>query len=665
MVMQNACWACSRGASSILLLLATAQNVSSTSTTVAYQARRFLSRSARWKDAGPFSQPTHRQLPSVPHPDHSSATKDKKGKLEHRTQYNYDPFTLTPSEQHYHFPLVTAKDLENSSIRPRNVRMLASDFIHDSLYNKHYGYFSRQAVLLPHLQESMENKVQDEPHFLTAFGPVDATGSFDFRQIKNEAHFMRAVQLRYDSFERDVEAREAEKITASTIEQQEAKKRSVRKSSADGLEEAQRWGRLMKERDQQDNVQEPDVMAMAARQVWHTPTELFKPHYAEAVARYLISEYKLNLFPYDDLVIYEVGAGSGTLAEGILNYIRDHEPEVYQRTSYRIVEISARLAQQQTHRLQSHKQAGKVQLYQQSMLDWNKPVTDPCFIVALEVLDNLTHDVVRYHTGTLEPYQALVSIDETGDMHELWEPVRDEGIKQYLSLLRPNGDGRSHDEQANAAIPSALRYIPRPIRKVLSDHFPIYPNLTRPHYLPTASLRLLHILRDYFPLHRLVLSDFSSLPDASEGVNAPVVQTRYKGTMVPVTTYRVLQGFFDIFFPTNFEELRRIYGKVMSSQSQQLVKGSSSSGAAIRIPPRPSPMATTSALRPDYFTRSRAPALGSASDVPDSILQRRETAQILSHAEFLSHYARNDLVRLKDGSNPMLTWYANASWLLT
>ncbi len=45
------------------------------------------------------------------------------------------------------------------------------------------------------------------------------------------------------------------------------------------------------------------------RQLWHTPTELFQPHYGEAIARYLVTNYKMTLYPYHDLIIYEMGSG--------------------------------------------------------------------------------------------------------------------------------------------------------------------------------------------------------------------------------------------------------------------------------------------------------------------------------------------------------------------
>lgn len=40
---------------------------------------------------------------------------------------------------------------------------------------------------------------------------------------------------------------------------------------------------------------------------------------------------------------------------------------------------------------------------------------------------------------------------------------------------------------------------------------------------------LLDVLREKFPGHRLLMADFSSLPDAVKGGTAPVVQTRYEG----------------------------------------------------------------------------------------------------------------------------------------
>ena len=60
---------------------------------------------------------------------------------------------------------------------------------------------------------------------------------------------------------------------------------------------------------------------------WLTPAEIFKPHYANAIARYLIEETKKNHTA--SLKVIELGGGAGTAAVGILNYLRANEPQIY------------------------------------------------------------------------------------------------------------------------------------------------------------------------------------------------------------------------------------------------------------------------------------------------------------------------------------------------
>jgi SAM-dependent MidA family methyltransferase len=113
----------------------------------------------------------------------------------------------------------------------------------------------------------------------------------------------------------------------------------------------------------------------------------------------LVAEYRLNLFPYEDLVIYEIGAGNGTLMGDILDYIAAEDPEVYDRTRYRIIEISGRLQELQKGRVRGGNDdvamkatargkghASKVEVLGGSIFDWDKIVPEPCFFLALEVL---------------------------------------------------------------------------------------------------------------------------------------------------------------------------------------------------------------------------------------------------------------------------------------
>ncbi|KAI8996973.1 S-adenosyl-L-methionine-dependent methyltransferase [Pilobolus umbonatus] len=282
-----------------------------------------------------------------------------------------------------------------------------------------------------------------------------------------------------------------------------------------------------------------------------------EPWYGYAVAKYLVTEYKLNIFPHRDLIIYEMGAGNGTLMMNILDYIQQNEPAVYKRTQYNIIEISGKLAERQSERQEVREakyQHKCVKIINKSIFDWDIHVPDQCFFLGMEVIDNFAHDLIRYDMESLKPYQAL-----------------------------------------------------------LLQSLPVAPNMTSAEFIPTKLFLLFQTLKTYFPQHRLVLSDFSELPDSVDGVDAPVVQTRYRGTMVPCSTYMVQPGWFDIFFPTNFELMRDMY--------LLICRGSEAGNDTI--------------------------------------------AKVLTHREFCERYGDIERTRTRSGENPMLMYYENMKMILT
>lgn len=105
-------------------------------------------------------------------------------------------------EERQKYPRKTAADVAPMTQPPTRTNMLVRDFIDDSLYNPHYGYFSKQAVI---------------------FSPET---DFDFNDMRDHLEFMNILARMY----RDIEG------------------------DADEVDEI-------------------------ARQVWHTPTELFKVRY--------------------------------------------------------------------------------------------------------------------------------------------------------------------------------------------------------------------------------------------------------------------------------------------------------------------------------------------------------------------------------------------------
>ncbi|WPH02530.1 Hypothetical protein R9X50_00539500 [Acrodontium crateriforme] len=406
-----------------------------------------------------------------------SSNKKPKTTNESSWQQRTDHFPLDKAEDFKRYPTVTSDALRGRKERPRRVKMLMRDFIEDSLYNPHYGYFSKN---------------------VTIFSPGEP---FDFANIKDEPEFHRLMGQRYTEFEDKLDAKEYNET----------------------------------------------------RQLWHTPTELFRPYYGEAIARYMVANYKLSLYPYHDLLIYEMGAGNGTLMLNILDYIRQTDPEVYARTKFRVIEVSTALASLQGQQLQknaaSRGHLDKVEIINKSIFDWDLYVPTPCFFLAMEVFDNFAHDVMRYDPFTEQPMQGSVLIDAEGDFYEFYTREIDPVAARFLRVR----DAACQDR--NFAHPLRTSRLMRNLRYRL----PLAPNLTLPEYIPTRLMQFFTMLGENFPMHRLITSDFHSLPQATAGYNAPVVQTRYQRRTVLVRTPLVQQGYFDILFPTDFGVMEDLY----------------------------------------------------------------------------------------------------------
>ena len=269
--------------------------------------------------------------------------------------------------------------------------------------------------------------------------------------------------------------------------------------------------------------------------------------------------------------------------------------------------------------------------------------------------------MVRYDMRTLEPYQAFVAIDDDGDFSTHYTKITDPLIGSLMDLRRK----LKHPPP----LPSILRSSSR-IRNFYAS-LPFAPNLSQPEYIPTRLLSLLLTLRTYFPLHRLILSDFSSLPDTVKGYNAPVVQTRYQGSMIPCSSLFVKQGYFDIFFPTDFERLRDMYEHVLSRPYRRaLPQIVSSFSESLPDPPdaRPTPLwhsVTPMSLGADFFyshpRNRRSPLDGVVSSSGLPVGERKSS--VFTHAEFMETYADVEKTRLRNGENPMLDFYKNVKFL--
>ncbi|KAK9468578.1 S-adenosyl-L-methionine-dependent methyltransferase [Lipomyces arxii] len=444
------------------------------------------------------------------------------------------------------YPTVTASRIAKMTSakepeRPRRVSMLTRDFIDDSLYNPYYGYFARQAMI---------------------YSPEDP---FEYQRYASSDEFVTEWSSSYKRYD-----------TALARPQQASSSNSPVPADAESIP-----------------------------QLWHTPTELFQPYYGQALARYLLVNYLMTLYPYHDLVIYEVGGGNGTLMLNILDYIRENHPDVFARTRYNIIEISGALAQKQVSRLQDkvvvQGYSDKVQIYNKSILDWKIDVPEPCFFIALEVFDNFAHDSIRYSHTENKPYQGYVVVNDVGDFEEHYSPELDDLASRFLQLrAEVLPDLNLAKIRGHPLSTSQFR------RKLATMLNPLAHDLTVAEYIPTRYLQFLDVLHKHFPEHRLLASDFTYLPDAIKGYNSPVVQTMLKKQMITIDTYMALQGYFDIMFPTDFELAAALYSKICG-----------------------------------------------------------KVASVLTHASFLEQWADLEATTTKDGENPMLSFYQNAAFMCT
>ncbi|KAJ4722985.1 Protein arginine methyltransferase NDUFAF7 [Melia azedarach] len=270
---------------------------------------------------------------------------------------------------------------------------------------------------------------------------------------------------------------------------------------------------------------------------WFTPVELFKPWYAHGIAEAIMRTANLSV----PLKIYEIGGGSGTCAKGIMDYIMLNAPErVYNNMTYISVEISPSLAEIQKEtvgEVRSHSSRFRVECRDAAdRSGWGNVVQQPCWVIMLEVLDNLPHDLA-YSENQVYPWME-VWVEKQHDretLSELYKPLEDPLIRRCIEIMELD---KHHTAQSKGVL-----------KKMWSKVFP----KPRRCWLPTGCLKLLEVLHDALPKMSLIASDFSFLPDVKvPGERAPLVSTKKDGSSRDYSNYLDAKGDADIFFPTDF-----------------------------------------------------------------------------------------------------------------
>ncbi|GAB4851899.1 hypothetical protein Ancab_031298 [Ancistrocladus abbreviatus] len=277
---------------------------------------------------------------------------------------------------------------------------------------------------------------------------------------------------------------------------------------------------------------------------WFTPSELFKPWYAHGIAEAMLRTANLS-FP---LKIYEIGGGSGTCAKGIMDYIKLNAPsKVYNTMTYTSVEISSSLGEKQIETVgQVHSHLSKFKVECRDAADrssWGDVQEQPCWVIMLEVLDNLPHDII-YSENQVSPWKE-VWVEKHPDRlmpSELYKIVEDRLIRCCMEIL---------DMDPNPQVKGMMFAA----RSIWSKIFP----KPRRCWLPTGCLKLMEALHGALPKMSMIASDFSYLPSVRiPGERAPLVSSKRGGSSSDHGSYLDAKGDADIFFPTDFWLLERI-----------------------------------------------------------------------------------------------------------
>lgn len=513
---------------------------------------------------------------------------------------NYPFAKQSPQDVFQSYPSTNSARMALSKQRPHRTKMLVSDFIEDSLYNPNYGYFSKEVEIFH----------TDKP--------------FDYNNFKDADEFMDSWKAAYSKYD---EAQSSHSAKENHFQDYHSETPPETKKTGKPETRLAKYAHAVQKQDMVAAGQFPK--SKKSLQLWHTPTELFSPYYGEAIARYIIVNYKLNgCYPYEDLIIYEMGGGNGTLMCNILNYIKTTEPDIYNRTQYKIIEITSQLALKQLSLALNQKLVSrgldttKLEIYNKSIFDWKQTVEEHCYFIALEVFDNFSHDLVRYDATTGVPYEGHVLVDKLGDFYQFYTPELSYHTDLFLQL-RENGSypilpqaqsmsGRL--KQLASMIPfnpqvdkiHPLLHSPSKL-KLKNRFYPMKDNLTPGEFIPTRLLQFFRILKHRFPEHSLICSDFHSFSNTIPGYhNAPVVQTVLKDRMVDVSTFMCHQGYFDIMFPTDFNLAQDLYRQVTG-----------------------------------------------------------KLAKVEHHSEFLEQWADVEATTTKRGENPMLAFYKNVSFMVS
>lgn len=160
---------------------------------------------------------------------------------------------------------------------------------------------------------------------------------------------------------------------------------------------------------------------------YFTSSEL-DPVFGQLLAKQFAEIFeKLNTHNFQ---IVEIGAGKGYLAYDILSTLKDEYPNVFEKTTYYIIEKSPYHIKIQKELLKDFENV----VWKQDIIDFeNQSIEGVVF--SNELFDAFPVDIIKKKNGQI--YQIFITLDENDNVIEIEKPASHE-ILDYLKQLRIN-----------------------------------------------------------------------------------------------------------------------------------------------------------------------------------------------------------------------------------
>ena len=431
-------------------------------------------------------------------------------------------------------------------------------------------------------------------------------------------------------------------------------------------------------------------------QGWLTPAELFAPHYSAAVARYILAAHAAER-ARAPLRVIEIGGGSGAHARAFCDAVRMFSPSTYATLDYEIVEISPALAARQSRALAS---SGHGRVARVTVADATRgvptPSSEPVFVVALEVLDNLVHDKVVSLHGVL--HETWVDVEEAGVesmglteggspltmpprviRSEVYRPLADPLVRRAWSVAARGDAARAEIARGAPLVVRAFEALGSRVASSVARALPELPRALRPPlpprpagfewalHVPSGAVALLDALSRTVPAARLFFADFNALP-APRVSAATVAADACVEVYAPADAPAGCGG-----PPPDSRGLAGRFGRVRGAGYAGVLVASKDTVRRETVD-HATPLSPVDRGSADVFFPTDFQALASAAGIAmqcgyapraAALADVRKGVKVVPQTEFLKQWADLAATQTRTGFNPLVEDYMNMAVLVT